>query len=785
MEFKSLMSKQNLLRDVRPELFAQLKDKENNKDITCGSSKKIEWQCEHGHTWFATTRNRVVRNDGCPFCSGLYAIPGETDLATTHPEIAKQLVDTSLGTILKANSHRKVAWKCEKGHIWTTSVVTRVAGNGCPFCSGRLAIPGETDLATTHPELAAQLVDQTLAITLKAGSDKKVEWQCEYGHMWITSVSNRVKGRGCPWCAGKYGKVEDNTLAGTYPKLAMQLVDKSLATKLKPQSNKKVEWECEHGHRWFAAVTSRTSKDAGCPFCSGLLAIPGETDLATTHPELSAELVDQSLATKLKSNSHKKVSWKCTRGHIWDATVANRVRGTNCPICAGKQVLVGFNDLYTTHEALCEELVDKKIGYKVTAGSHKEVEWQCSICGNIWTALIKERALRGKGCPYCSGRIAIPNVNSLNVTHPEIAAELVDKSLATVLKSGSGQSVEWECPTCHNRWFATVYNRVGNKSGCPLCWAKSSRSRTEEELCKVVSTLVGDNVEVLFNDRKLIEPQELDIVIPSHKIAIEFNGVYWHSDVKVPDRKYHYNKQKACEEQGYQMITIWEDDWLNRRDVVIKMLATKLHALDNVSKLLPDVCLNKYYARKLVCKEVGSIIARDFLNDNHIQGAVTANYHFALCDGDDVVALLSVRSPKNNARMKRGFGEWEIQRYATKGHVIGGFSKLLKYAEKTLVDNGIDLVSWVSFSANEVSDGNMYEKCGFMLDREIPPDYKYVGSVTDNVRKPKESFQKSKFKKSSKLQFEEGLTELELAELNGLHRCWDTGKKRWVKAVKV
>ena len=130
------------------------------------------------------------------------AVPGETDLATVHPELAKQLVDPSLATQLHAGSTKKVSWRCAAGHEWETQVHIRTnKGGGCPVCAGLTVLPGSNDLATTHPELAKQLVDQTLAIALTAGSHKKVSWRCAAGHEWEALVKSRVEGRGCPVCA--------------------------------------------------------------------------------------------------------------------------------------------------------------------------------------------------------------------------------------------------------------------------------------------------------------------------------------------------------------------------------------------------------------------------------------------------------------------------------------------------------------------------------------------------------------------------------------------------------
>lgn len=96
---------------------------------------------------------------------------------------------------------------------------------------------------------------------------------------------------------------------------------------------------------------------------------------------------------------------------------------------------------------------------------------------------------------------------------------------------------------------------------------------------------------------------------------------------------------------------------------------------------------------------------------------------------------------------------------------------------------GDEITSWVSFSANDISDGSMYAATGFIADAYVEPDYEYVGKYTNMVRRPKEAFQKRKFKEKSDLVYIEGFTERELVELNNLYRVYDSGKIRWVKEV--
>lgn len=165
-----------------------------------------------------------------------------------------------------------------------------------------------------------------------------------------------------------------------------------------------------------------------------------------------------------------------------------------------------------------------------------------------------------------------------------------------------------------------------------------------------------------------------------------------------------------------------------------------------------------------------------------MQGAVTATLHLALVDGDgDIRALLSARSPRAQSRTRRADGTWELVRFATCGEVPGAASRLLAHATALLRPQG--LTRWVSFSANDVSDGGLYERLGFRRDGDVRPDYRYFGHLTGDVRRPKESFQLRRFRDDPTLVCEDGWTEARAARENGLSRVWDAGKVRWVLDV--
>jgi hypothetical protein len=418
----------------------------------------LKWRCDRGHEWLSEPSTRSGQGTGCPYCSGHRAIVGETDLATTHPELAAEAVGWD-PTTLTAGSNKKVGWKCSKGHRWMSTVANRSVGNGCPVCSGRKIIAGLNDLATVNPELAAQ-ADGWDPTTVSAGSHAKVRWRCQHGHTWDASIKNRSKGQGCAVCSGRKTMAGLNDLATVNPELAAQ-ADGWDPTTVSAGSGRKVRWKCAHGHTWDASVGIR-SRGHGCPVCSGHTALAGLNDLATTHPELAAQ-ADGWDPTTVSAGSGRKVRWRCQHGHTWDAPVSNRSRGHGCPVCSGLTALAGLNDLATTHPELAAQ-ADGWDPTTLSAGSNKKMGWKCQN-GHTWFAGVDSRK-RGRGCPVCSNKSVLVGFNDLATTNPELAAQADDWD-PTTLSISSGNRRNWVCRFGH-RWSAVVASRSSGV-GCPVC----------------------------------------------------------------------------------------------------------------------------------------------------------------------------------------------------------------------------------------------------------------------------------------------------------------------------
>ena len=650
-------------------------------------------------------------------------------------ELIDQLVDPSHAT-LSAGSNISVLWRCpaDPRHIWQASPNTRKRSSGCPVCQNKRTLAGVNDLATTHPDLAGQLADTTLARTVNAGSHTPMEWACP---------------------------VSEN-------------------------------------HRWNASVVSRVRLGSGCPYCSGRIPEPGVNDLATTHPDVTARLVDPSQADTVGAGSTKKLLWQCQAqpDHQWMAPVRTQTRAkpTGCPLCTNRGVRASHRakTLSETDHAVLKDAVDVERTGALTPGSGVSVSWWCTTCATTphqYMMSVRNR-VRGQGCPVKNGTAVLAGVNDLNTTHPELAEQLLDPHLSATLTRGSTSTPIWVCPQGH-QWSAPVYARVAG-NGCPTCCPIGS-SHGEKQLLDAVGALDpgAQHPSVLTTK----DGRRIEIDVLAQDLAIEFNGVYWHSEDAGRTSSYHAQKHRDLLSLDLSPFTVWEDDWSNltRRAVLIRSIAHRLGALSNLPAALEAADIGAHHhpehtqrlgARTLRIDEVPAGEASAFLEDNHTQGGVALTRRFGLRDHHGTLrALLGLRSAAHNARAKRSAGTWEIQRYATLGIIPGGFTKLLAHAEVVLRDEGKLITQWVSLAAAEVSSGALYEKAGFTPEAEIQPSYWYAGGPQRGIRSPKEAYQLSRFKKDPVLDYEEGWTERQAAQANGLYRVWDAGKTRWIKPV--
>ena len=289
--------------------------------------------------------------------------------------------------------------------------------------------------------------------------------------------------------------------------------------------------------------------------------------------------------------------------------------------------------------------------------------------------------------------------------------------------------------------------------GCPKC--SKTHSKVEDEIGDIIKPL-----ECEQNNRSILNGKEIDIYIPSLKLGIEYNGLRWHSEEFGKDRNYHINKLNECNEKGIKLIQIFEDEWINRKDIVV----SKIRHIANI-----DTNKKKIFARKCNVKEVNKEEAKDFLNKNHIQGYVGASVYLGLFYENELIGLMGFKKEKD--------GYWDLNRFATDNNYncVGAGGKLFKHFIKNYDFKEIKSFADRRWTTNPTD--NLYTKLGFECVGFLSPDYRYFIDG-DIERHHKFGFRKQILHKKYGLPLT--MTENEMAKKLGFYKIWDCGLLKYV-----
>jgi hypothetical protein len=461
----------------------------NINDYTSGSEQKVWWigsKC--GHSWLTGINNRVFGGTNCPYCAGKKVLAGFNDLQTRFPDVAAEWCYEKNGGVMPdmvaGQTNKDYWWICKLGHTWKTSPNHRAAGNGCPYCGGKNVLIGFNDLKTAYPELAKQwdyAKNKNRPEHYTAGSDVKVWWKCRRKHSWQAVISSRSGGKhDCPYCSRHYHLTGETDLMTVNPALAAEWDYKKNAPLtpdcIAPNDRRKLWWICELGHGWAAQVNNRSS-GTGCPFCNNKRTLAGFNDLNTVNPTLASQWDEEKngalTAEMVVPNSGKSVWWKCGRNHSWEAVIAQRNAGHDCPYCKKRKLAVGETDLKAVRPDLADDWDYEKnaplMPEDVFAQSTERVWWKCSkghsyetvVCNRYW----------GNGCPYCSGSKPIVGETDLATTHPHLLDEWDYDANANLrpenFTAGSNIKIWWKCRRGHN-WRSAICHRTAG-SQCVYC----------------------------------------------------------------------------------------------------------------------------------------------------------------------------------------------------------------------------------------------------------------------------------------------------------------------------
>lgn len=503
----------------------------------------------------------------------------------------------------------------------------------------------------------------------------------------------------------------------------------------------KLQYVCPKGHK-HQITFKKWQAGQRCPICMGKLTYSLNNIQHILFKEGYILLSDKY------EDTNTVLEYICPNGHKHTTTFKNWKKGRRCPHCSNK-IKKEYEDvkksfeiegyvLLSTNYLNCES----KLMYKCPNGHIRETTW------SVWR--------KGYRCPECSGKAKLCI---------DYVTDIISKEGYTILDTvyhNNHQNLNLVCPNGHN--YSVSYANWRSKSyRCPKC-SEWGVSKSEKDLVSFIASVYSGNIET--NDRQLLVSKELDVLLPDLKLAVEYCGIYWHSELAGKARNYHLNKLKECENLGYTLLTVFEDEWLNKNDITKSRISSYINS-SNMTSL---------YARKCIIKEISAKEAKTFCEANHLQGYGSgASIKLGAFFEGVLVAVMTFSRPS----LAKGYkiaedSYWELHRFCTliNYRVVGVASKLLSFFERNFT-----CTTLFSFADRRWSTGNLYEQLGFTLSYTTSPNYWYFkGSNPKRINR----FSLRK----GMLEDDPQLSEWENRKLQGYNRIWDCGNLKYVKEYK-
>ena len=450
-------------------------------------------------------------------------------------------------------------------------------------------------------------------------------------------------------------------------------------------------------------------------------------------------------------NAETKVCIICPKhGEFWQAPHSH-LRGQGCPKCGRER---NINSIKITNEAFIEKATQihgGKYDYSkcIYKDSNTKVKIICPKHGEFWQ--IASSHLNGHGCVKCA------NIGKLNTISDFINLSNIkhhgkyDYSRVNYINNATKVCII--CPK-HGEFWQRPDNHIKGQ-GCPKCGQITSKA--EDEIINILKEFCPQQ-----HNRTLLEGKEIDIYLHNLKLGIEYNGLRWHSEEFGKDHRYHLDKLNECNEQGIRLIQIFEDEWINHREIC-------------ESKLRQICGLNtnpKIFGRKCKVVEItDKNEAYEFFDKNHIQGKTGFTVGLGAYYNNELVGVMTFKKEKD--------GYWDLNRFATdiNYQCIGIGGKLFKYFRRNYGFQEIKSFAdrrWTTDPTN-----NLYTKLGFEFDSYVPPSYWYYNPKISKI----ERFHKFGFRKQhlhNKYGLPLTMTEREMTESLGYTRIWDCGLIKYI-----
>nr|DAV34444.1 MAG TPA: endonuclease-like protein [Caudoviricetes sp.] len=467
------------------------------------------------------------------------------------------------------------------------------------------------------------------------------------------------------------------------------------------------------------------------------------------------------LTQAIYRSTSEPVEVVCRKHGVFSIRANHFMNGVGCPKCGyastGKALQLPKEEFINRLKVLFGDAYDYssveyggyKVPVKLVCPEHGVFEKQAGML------------LAGKGCKQCGIKrraekrrgVSVPSKIPANVRGSSFIqkAEKLHNGkydYSEVDYTTSHRPVGIICPK-HGKFQQTPNNHLQGK-GCIKCTCNAI-SRVEQSLKDTFPQFEQGN-------RSQLDGLELDLYEPNKRLAIEVNGVHWHTTEFGKTRSSHLNKTELCESKGIALLHFWDTEVVGKRSLVESMIAAKL-----------GITGTKIYARKTTLREVSSEEASRFLKDNHLQGTVPSSVRLGLYCNEELVSIMTFAKPRYTKQY-----HWELMRFCNKAglHVVGGASKLLVAFRKAYTG------SIVSYANRRFSNGGLYEKLGFTRISASAPNYWYVKN--GDIRYSRSQCQKHKLKSLLGDGFDESLSEVANMRMNGYYQLFDCGNYVYV-----
>lgn len=518
---------------------------------------------------------------------------------------------------------------------------------------------------------------------------------------------------------------------------------------------------CPNHGEFFQTPVNHINQKQGCPSCAASNNSK-KRSISAQNVELRAKSKHgdkYSIIDKTFSALNSKISALCKHHGEFVTQPRFLYEGDPCPLCKEQRGIGKKKYLTpTTKDNFIERsraTHGDKYDYSksVFKGVRNKIEIICQKHGSFFQKTYNH--INGSGCTKCGWEVNRKPLKS----NDEFINQCIDRhgdkfDYSKTQYTKSTNEVTITCPKHGD--FKKIARDFINASphGCPMC----AHTTSDFEI-NIRKYLQKFDIKLETRTKKVIAPQELDIYCPEKKIAVECDGIYWHSELQGKGKGYHLNKTNLCSDKGIRLIHIFENEFIYK-DKIVK---SRLKNIFNLNKY-------KIFARKCRVEEVDSKTKDKFLDKYHIQGNDRSLIKLGLFYKSRLVAVMTFCKNRKALGKSHINGEWELSRFATIANfsIVGGAGKLLKYFEKKWQP-----IKITSYADKRWSEGGLYFKLGFNKARDSKPNYWYFKGYKSQLTH-RFVFRKSELSKKLD-KFNPNKTEWRNMKENGWNRIWDCG----------